>query len=150
MLSKITNKLSKKVERGDLLHLEAELMAHPDVKLGDNDMCPVEHSFSDGIYVREIFIPAGVVLTGKVHKHDHPNFLMQGIVDVATEFNGVQRLEAPMSMISLAGTKRAVHAITDTIWITVHKNESNTQDLNELEKNIIAKDYEEYDYSTNK
>ena len=40
-------------------------------------VCPLTHSFSSGIYVREIFIPAGMFVVGKIHKHDHPNFLLK-------------------------------------------------------------------------
>ena len=50
--------------------------------IGDNEACPLKHTFSDGIYVREIFIPQGMLLTGKIHKHKHPNFLLKGEVMV--------------------------------------------------------------------
>jgi hypothetical protein len=113
--------------------------------IGDNECCPLKHTFADGIYVREIRIPAGKCLTGKIHKHSHPNFLLSGIVDVFTEANGYERLEGPLSMISPPGTKRALITITDCIWVTVHLNPTNTQDLDELEEIVIAKDYDEYE-----
>jgi len=106
--------------------------------------CPLKHSFSSGIYVREIFIPAGMLVVGKIHKHDHPNFLLKGEVLVVTE-EGTEELVAPMSMISKAGTKRALYAKTDLLWITIHLNPTNTQDLDELEEEIIAQSYEEYE-----
>jgi len=134
----------KKVSRSDIVRFEKSLLKNPNVFLGDNDICPVKHSFADGIYVREIFIPAGTELTGKIHKHEHPNFLMKGKVKVATE-DGIEILEAPMSMISKAGTKRALLALTDLIWVTCHLNPSNTTDLKELEAIVIADSYEEYD-----
>src|ERR1035437_7035163 len=65
--------------------------------VGDNDLCPLKHTFSDGIYVREIFIPAGTYIVGKLHKHSHPNFLLSGVVDVITEGAGRESLIAPMS-----------------------------------------------------
>lgn len=138
------NGLSKKISREEILGFQELLAEQPDAVFGDSSACPLKHTFSDGIYVREIFIPAGTLLTGKIHKHSHPNFLMLGTVDVATE-QGLERLTGPLSMISLAGTKRVVYAITDCTWITVHENLSNTNDLNELEDNIIAKSYEEYE-----
>lgn len=111
---------------------------------GDSDVCPLKHTFSDGIYVREISIPKGMYIVGKLHKHSHPNFLLSGTVDVVTEF-GKERLTGPLSMISKAGTKRALFAVTPLVWVTVHENPTNTQDLAELEKLIIADSYEEYD-----
>lgn len=144
-LQTLNNEVATKVERGDILHFEALLGEHPEAVFGDNVAMPLKHTFADGIYVREIFIPAGTVLTGKIHKHDHPNFLLKGTVKVVTEHGGVELLEAPLSMISLAGTKRVVFAISDTVWVTIHKNTTNTQDLAELEETIIAKDYDEYE-----
>ncbi len=106
--------------------------------------CPLKHSFSDGIYVREITIPAGTLVVGKIHKHDHPNFLLKGKVKVVTE-DGIEELEGPLSMISKAGTKRALYAETDLVWTTIHANPTNTEDLQELEENIIAPTYLEYE-----
>ena len=107
-------------------------------------VCPLKHSFSDGIYVREIFIPAGMFIVGKIHKHDHPNFLLKGEVIVVTE-DGTEELTRPLSMISKAGTKRALYAKTDLVWTTVHANPTNTEDLEELEKEIIAPTYLDYE-----
>ena len=52
-------------------------------------------------------------------------------------------LEAPQVMCSKAGTKRVVYTHTDTIWTTVHLTEST--DLEEIEEQIIAKNYEAFD-----
>lgn len=130
--------------RENLINFEDQLKEQEDSFIGDNDICPLKHTFSDGIYVREIFIPAGTYIVGKLHKHEHPNFLMNGTVDVITEA-GMERLTGPLSMISPAGTKRALKAITDLVWITVHHNPTNTQDPKKLEKIIIANSYKEYD-----
>lgn len=129
--------------RKAIVGFEEALAQHPDAVIGDSPLCPVKHSFSDGMYVREIFIPKGTILTGKIHRHDHPNFLMSGEVEVMTESGGVEILKGPCSMISPAGTKRVVRAIEDAVWITVHANESNTTDLKKLEENIIAKTYDD-------
>jgi quercetin dioxygenase-like cupin family protein len=106
--------------RAQIFALEAALSQHPDAVFGDSDLCPLTHTFADGVYVREIFIPKGTVLTGHIHKYAHPNFLMRGEVIVVTEHGGREHLKAPLSMISPPGTKRAVWALEDTVWITVH------------------------------
>ena len=107
-------------------------------------VCPLKHTFSDGSYVREITIPAGMFIVGKIHKHDHPNFLLKGKVTVVTE-DGIEELEGPLSIISKAGTKRALYAETELVWTTIHANPTNTEDLEELEENIIAPTYLEYE-----
>lgn len=112
---------------------------------GDASFCPLKHTFSDGIYVREIFIPAGTMLTGKIHKHQHPNFLMSGEVVVITEEGGEEHLIGPLSIMSPPGTKRALHALTDLVWITVHHNPENYQDLESLENVVIADTFEDYE-----
>lgn len=106
-----------------------------------NNALPLKHSFADGIYVREIFIPKGMLLTGKIHRHEHPNFLMQGKVTVITEAGGLQTLEAPLSMISPAGTKRVVYAHEDTIWITVHRTDK--RDIDEIERDLVVLSYDQ-------
>ena len=112
---------------------------------GDTINCPLTHKFADGIYVREMFVPAGTFLVGKLHKHTHPIFLMSGIAEIVSETAGCETFEGPVSMISPHGTKRAIHSITDIVIITMHLNPTNTQDLDELEKMIIAEDYDQYE-----
>jgi len=131
--------------RENILNFE-ELLKNTDNSIqGDSDVCPLTHSFSENIYVREIFIPKGMLIVGKIHKHQHPNFLLKGEVVVFTEGNGEEHLSAPCSMISEGGTKRALYSKTDLVWTTVHHNPTNTRDLKELEKLVIADSYEDYE-----
>ena len=130
--------------RDEIMGMENFLRAQEGAIIGDSNTCPLKHSFSDGLYVREIFIPAGYFVIGKIHKHDHPNFLMSGTVNVITEFESMT-LSGPLSLISKAGTKRALYAVTDLVWVTVHLNPTNTQDLKDLEEEIIAPSYEAYE-----
>lgn len=130
----------QKVAREDILMFEKALRTLPGTKTGDQDNCPLKHSFADGVYVREIFIPKGMLIVGKIHKHSHPNFLMSGEVSVVTE-EGYKRLKGPCAMISKAGTKRVVYTHEDTTWITVHV--TNETDLEKIEEEVIAKNYDE-------
>ena len=143
-LHKILTQTEAETIRGKILELESQIIDVEGSFVGDSDKCPLTHRFSDGIYVREIKIPKGMLIVGKIHKHDHPNFLMEGEVCVITETEGEEYLAAPLSMISKKGTKRALYAITDLTWVTVHNNPTNTQDLEELEKLVIAPSYEMY------
>lgn len=127
--------------RQDILSLENALSKIDGAVSGDSALCPLKHSFAAGVYVREIFIPKGTVLTGKIHRHSHPNFLMKGEVIVVTENGGREHLKAPLAMVSVAGTKRAVIALEDTIWITVHV--TNETDLEKIEEHVIAKSYDD-------
>ena len=136
---------SEKVSREQILGFENQMRKMPGVKFGDLDNCPLKHRFADGVYVREIFIPKGMLIVGKIHRHSHPNFLMRGEVTVVTEGAGIERLKAPLSMISPAATKRVVYAHEDTVWITVHVTDD--RDLDKIEEQVIAKSYDEFDAS---
>lgn len=127
--------------RKKIFCLEETMAKIPGATFGDSPEMPLKHSFAEGVYVREIFIPKGHILTGKIHKHSHPNFLMSGEVIVVTEERGREHLKAPLSMISAPGTKRAVIALEDTTWITVHV--TNETDLEKIEDYVIAKTYDD-------
>lgn len=111
---------------------------------------PIRHSFAPGIYAREMSIPEGTLLIGKIHKHRHHNFLMQGSIIVLTEDEGVKLLQAPLMIVSEPGTQRVGYAVTDTIWTTVHENKDNTEDLGIIEKRTVTDDKQKYiEYKNN-
>ena len=92
------------------------------------------HHFADGVYARELFIPAGTVLTGKMHRQRHLNFLIQGDITVWTE-EGMKRIQAPAVIPSEPGCKRVGYAHTDTRWVTVHG--THETDLARIESEVI-------------
>jgi len=94
-----------------------------------------KHHFAPGIYVRELLIPAGTVLTGKVHRHETMNILVSGTLKVTTD-DGVQELTGPMIFNSQPGMKKAAVTFTDVIWLNVHPTEST--DLEEIEQEFIV------------
>lgn len=93
------------------------------------------HHFADGIYGRELFIPAGTVLTGKIHRHSTLNLLIQGDITVTTP-EGMRRIQAPAVFVSEPGTKKAGYAHTDTIWVNVHPTK--ITDLAAIEAKFIV------------
>jgi len=126
-------------------HLEKVLKesGSPDIYIGNSEQFPLEHSFSDGIYTREIFIKKGMIAIGKIHKHEHTFFLLKGKLQIFTE-KGVIEMEAPIYGVSPSGTKRVVYALEDSVFINVHPNPENIYDIEELEKKMIVSNFEEY------
>lgn len=102
----------------------------------------VSHHFAGGVYARELFIPKGAAIVGKIHRYAHLNFLMKGDISVLTEA-GIQRLKAPAVIASAPGIKRAGYAHEDTIWITVHATQET--DLARIEAQMICKSFEEFE-----
>lgn len=105
-------------------------------------LCPLKHSFGDGLYVREIFMPKGTLIISKIHRFAHPYFVLKGKASVLTE-EGVVVIEAPYQGMTKAGTKRALYIHEDMIWTTVHATEET--ELDKIEAEIIAKNFEEFD-----
>lgn len=95
---------------------------------------PLTHHICNGVYARELFIPAGTVLTGRIHKTKHISIVQQGDISVMTE-EGMKRMQAPTVIQSDAGMKRAGYAHTDTIWITIHP--TNLTDIEEIEDSLF-------------
>jgi hypothetical protein len=104
------------------------------------DNCQLKHHFAPGLYAREMFIPAGTVIVGKIHRHAHVNNISAGRIRVVTEF-GSKIYEAPVQFVSEPGTKRAVYAETDVIWTTYHPTEET--ELEKIEQHVIAETYED-------
>lgn len=98
-----------------------------------------KHHFAPGIYTRELFIPAGTVLTGKIHRHEIMNVLVSGTIRVTTD-DGIETLTGPMIFNSQAGTKKAGYTETDVIWLNIHPTE--LTDLEEIEREFIAPSFE--------
>jgi hypothetical protein len=128
------------------MKVEAEMRKLPNALVGDSPeylaVCPLKHTFVPGNYVREIFLPKGMLFVTKIHKITHPFFILTGDVSVLTE-EGVVRIKGPFQGITREGTKRIIFVHENTVWITVHSTDST--DLKEIEEQVIAKNFDEID-----
>lgn len=98
----------------------------------------VNHHFSKDTYARELLIPAGIVLVGKIHKHENLNIISKGKITVVS-IEGIKTIEAPCTFVSTPGVKRVGFAHEDTVWTTIHG--TSETDLEKIEDQFIAKDY---------
>lgn len=121
--------------RDKVFTAEAIMKTLPQVEL------KVIHHFSEGVYARELYIPAGVVLIGEIHKFKNLNILSKGCIQVLTE-DGMKEIEAPFTIVSPAGTKRIARALTDCVWTTIHGTDET--DLTKIEIHFIAKSEQEW------
>tara|TARA_R110002020_G_scaffold223771_1_gene432988 strand:- start:531 stop:995 length:465 start_codon:yes stop_codon:yes gene_type:complete len=110
---------------------------------------PLKHSFADGIYVRQMSMDKGSSVIGAIHNHLHVWFLLTGNISVATE-EAIEDYIAPCYVIATPGTKRVIYANEDSIFVNVHKNPSNTENIQELEGELVSRNYEEYEKYINK
>ena len=118
--------------------------------VSDSTLVPIRHFFMDGVYVREMTMYKDTIVVGAIHKHLHMCFLLTGKITVVNEEETVDHI-APCFIASTPGIKRVLYAHEDSIWYNTHKNPSNTEDVEELEKDIVAISYKEYEeYIKNK
>lgn len=95
------------------------------------------HYFADGMYCRELIQPKGATVIGKVHRKEHFYMVLSGELTVVGEGKR-ERIKAPCIWVSMPGTKRALYAHEDSVYVTVHKTE--LRDLDEIEKELVADD----------
>ena len=151
MLAALSNVVPGSVERVSLgqgspakmraliLELEAKMFAMTDHHL----TFETTHHFGPGTYMRQLLIPKGTLLTGKIHKTEHLNVLSQGDLSVLTD-DGIKRLKASTVVKSMPGIKRVGFAHEDSVWITVHQNPDNETDVAKLEERLIVDTFEQF------
>lgn len=138
MPSLIADKIAPLYRRAGIMALESAMLDMPDEQVE----IETTHHFAPGLYAREIFIPAGTALVGKIHKTHHINVVARGHITVVTE-EGTRELFAPSVFVAAPGTKRAGFAHEDTVWITFHP--STETDLLKLEDQLISPSFEEFE-----
>jgi len=136
--------LSIEQYRDGVLEIERNVLAHP-MSMNQKEMDevnPLKHIFTDGLYLREITMPEGQAIVSKIHKIKHPWFLMKGEMSITTP-TGWLRLKAPSYGITEAGTKRIVVTHEECVFITLHVTKET--DIEKIEKEVIAEDFDEVD-----
>lgn len=124
--------------REKILALQGELSKLPQLTEAQR---PVKHIFAPGLYLREIFMPAGSCVVGKIHKADHAVFFLGDATVYSNE--GTHRITGCETFISKAGVKRALYMHADTWFTTVHHNPTNETDPDALMKLFVVDEYEQ-------
>ena len=112
----------------------------------NSDKLPIEHFFMDGVYVRKMTMYKDSAVVGAIHKHLHMCFLLSGHLTVSSE-HGVVEYKAPCHVIATPGTQRVLYANEESVWYNVHKNITNTEDVKQIECDLVVlnqKEYEQY------
>lgn len=99
---------------------------------------PLVHRFTPGLYAREIFMPAGTLLTSKIHKTEHPYVVLSGRVSVYIPDKGVEHIEAPYVGVTEPLTRRVLYIHEDCRWVTFHPNPED-ETVEEIEERIIER-----------
>lgn len=97
--------------------------------------CPLTHRFAPGVYLREIFMPAGAIVIGKIHRTEHFNVLIRGACMIVHDDGSREELRAPLTFVSKAGVQKVLVILEDTIWQTIHP--TTETDMTRLEAELI-------------
>tara|TARA_R100000935_G_C2834387_1_gene167149 strand:- start:2366 stop:2824 length:459 start_codon:yes stop_codon:yes gene_type:complete len=132
--------------RNKITLLENKLLTYdsPDIVKGNSNSFPLTHSFSDGVYIREMSMLKDGIVIGKIHNRTQTWFLMKGRIKIATE-EGTIIYNAPTYVNAIAGAKRVIQALEDSVFINVHPNPDNTTDTKKLEERLTYNTYEEFE-----
>lgn len=120
-------------ELADVVALHRAMIPHA------TEMPAPVHFWLPGLYLRVLTLPAGATVVGKIHKYEHRLFVLKGHAEVVDCFSRFD-VHTGYAGISPAGAKRAIYCFEETTFLTVHKNPSNTRDLDRIEAEHIAPD----------
>jgi len=79
----------------------------------------IVHHFSNGVYARQMTLPAGHFAVTHAHDYDHLSILASGRAVVETDGETVEYI-APACIEIKAGINHKVMALEDVVWFCIH------------------------------
>lgn len=117
--------------RADIVRLQSAMMPIR------SELPEPEHIFHDGWYERRLMVPAGMLIVGKIQRHPHFFGVISGLAVLISEFDR-NEVRAGFCKTSMPGTKHIAKAIEDTLFVTLHRNPTNTRELAAIEAEHIV------------
>jgi hypothetical protein len=96
--------------------------------------CTENHHFGPGIYIKEVTMPAGALIVGKVHKVEHMCVMLTGRMILVQEDGSRTEIKAPATFVAKPGRKVA-YIIETTIFQNIYSTDET--DLEKLENMFI-------------
>lgn len=120
-----------------LVDLEQAVLAMPQLDLAS----VTKHYFGGGMYARELYMPKGSVVTGKIHLKEHLCHISFGDVTIV-EAGKRTRVRGPYTFVGEPGSKRALYMHENTLWTAFHVTDATT--VEECEATLVSNDYKAY------
>jgi len=109
--------------------VEEHISSLPDKVWGD-----LVEDATPGLYIRQITLPKGTLLTSRIHKTCHPFVVTKGAITVYNTIGDTQELyHAGHKGITYPGTRRVLYTHEETTWTTYHPTNRITNDFFNLE-----------------
>jgi hypothetical protein len=104
------------------------------VKSAPQVECPEKHHFGPNIYIKEVTLPAGSVIVGKYHRHEHLCNMVAGRMIVVDSEGNRTELVAPMTFMAKSGRKIA-YIIETVVFQNIYS--TSETDIQKLEDMIV-------------
>lgn len=101
-----------------------------------------QHYQIKGVYVRTMYVPAGMLVTGKIHNFESIGILAQGTMRISNGDTSVS-VSAPYITVDKPGIKRLGYAETDCTFISVHRTDA--EELSVIEDELVSDTFEQYE-----
>ena len=95
----------------------------------------IVHHFSDGLYAKQMIIPADTMILKHVHGFSHLSILAAGKVAVMRG-DDAEIIEAPACIEIKAGLVHGVKALTDCVWFCIHATDE--KDASKVDNVLIG------------
>ena len=102
--------------------LEGKLLELPQVDV------PVTHHFQDGIYMREITLPAGTIAIGASHVSDCINMMLTGCMSLMVG-GEMMELRAPAIFTGKARERKVAYTKERSTFVTIHATTETNVDV---------------------
>lgn len=79
-----------------------------------------KHHFSDGVYAKEMHLPAAHYAVSHQHTYDHVSMLHTGHARVTVD-GEAKDYQAPAVILIRAHKAHRIDAITDVVWFCIHE-----------------------------
>jgi quercetin dioxygenase-like cupin family protein len=96
----------------------------------------IEHYFSDGVYAKRMFIPAGFEAGKHSHAFSHLSILAKGRAIVKTDIDQKEYF-APACLEIPAGVNHIITAIDDCEWFCIHATDES--DVDKIDHVLIGR-----------
>ena len=92
------------------------------------------HHFSDGLYAKQMTLPAGYEAGSHAHAYSHLSILAKGRVIVETD-NTMQEFSAPACIEIKAGIYHRIVSLEDAVWFCIHATDET--DVSKVDEVLI-------------
>jgi hypothetical protein len=135
------NNLAEQGNTPAILALEQAMLASFDQE-ALKAQTDTQHYQIKGVYARTMFVPAGMLVTGKIHNFESIGILAQGTMRITNGETSVV-VSAPYIAVDKPGIKRLGYAETDCTFISVHRTDA--EEINDIEDELVSDTFEDYE-----